>query len=99
MSDRTDRTDSFNTSGELRRECRKAAHYLAIILPWPFEMRIVLLYLTILALVKLLVWTLLSCVLRIDLLSWFECGINMVKPRFLFKTVDIWAYILPIDRY
>ncbi len=27
------------------------------------------------------------------------CGINIVKPRFLFKTVDLWSYILPIDRY
>ncbi len=27
------------------------------------------------------------------------CGINIVKPRFLFKTVDLWSYIMPIDRY
>ncbi len=27
------------------------------------------------------------------------CGINIVKPRFLFKTVDLWSYILPFDRY
>ena len=27
------------------------------------------------------------------------CGINIVKPRFLFKTVDLWSYILPINRY
>ncbi len=24
---------------------------------------------------------------------------NIVKPRFLFKTVDLWSYILPSDRY
>ncbi len=27
------------------------------------------------------------------------CDINIVKPRFLFKTVDLWSYIMPIDRY
>ncbi len=27
------------------------------------------------------------------------CGINIVKPRFLFKTVGLWSYILPIYRY
>ncbi len=27
------------------------------------------------------------------------CGINIVKPIFLFKTVDLWSYIMPIDRY
>ncbi len=27
------------------------------------------------------------------------CGINIVKPRFLFKTVDLWSYILPIDTH
>ncbi len=25
--------------------------------------------------------------------------LNIVKPRFLFKTADIWSYIMPIDRY
>ncbi len=27
------------------------------------------------------------------------CVINIVKPRFLFKIVDLWSYTLPIDRY
>ncbi len=27
------------------------------------------------------------------------CGINIVKPRFLFKTVNLWSYILPSNRY
>ncbi len=27
------------------------------------------------------------------------CGINIVKPRFLYKAVDLWSYIMPIDRY
>ncbi len=27
------------------------------------------------------------------------CGINIVKPRFLFQTVYQWSYIMPIDRY
>ncbi len=27
------------------------------------------------------------------------CGINIVKPRFLFKTMDLWSCIMPIDRY
>ena len=27
------------------------------------------------------------------------CGINIVKPMFLFKTVGLWSYIMPIDRY
>ncbi len=29
------------------------------------------------------------------------CGANIVKPRLLFKTVDLWSYILilPTDRY
>ncbi len=29
------------------------------------------------------------------------CGtsINIVKPTFMFKMVDLWSYIMPINRY
>ncbi len=27
------------------------------------------------------------------------CGVNKVKPRFLYKTVDLWSYSMSIDRY
>ena len=27
------------------------------------------------------------------LISWFDMWFNIVKPRFLFKTVDLWSYI------
>ncbi len=27
------------------------------------------------------------------------CGFYIVKPRFLFETVDLWSYIMPIARY
>ncbi len=32
-------------------------------------------------------------------MSWFDMWyyFNTVKPRFLFKTVELWSYILPID--
>ncbi len=26
-------------------------------------------------------------------ISWFDMWFNIVKPRFLFKTVDLWSYI------
>ncbi len=26
-------------------------------------------------------------------ISWFDIWVNIVKPRFLFKTVDLWSYI------
>ncbi len=27
------------------------------------------------------------------MISWFDMWFNVVKPRFLFKTVDLWSYI------
>ncbi len=27
------------------------------------------------------------------IISWFDMWFNIVKPRFLFKTVDLWSYI------
>ncbi len=27
-------------------------------------------------------------------ISWFDMWFNIVKPRFLFKTVDLWSYII-----
>ncbi len=38
------------------------------------------------------------------LLAWEKCPgltcvINIIKPRFLYKTVDLWSYMMPLDRY
>ncbi len=32
-------------------------------------------------------------------MSLLDMWYYIVKPRFLSKTVDLWSYIMPIDRY
>ncbi len=42
---------------------------------------------------------LMTCFVNIIECPGLTCGISMVKPRFVFEIVNLWSYILLINRY